>query len=305
MLSNDTQTSGVLINPPAHTLGQVNAIYSGSSRHHVVENYSGPLSVKSMLSGAAFWHTGSGAQRVHSRSFLVLNRGTKYSLVMDSPVPARTFVLFFRDGFVEEIHRSLVTAPETLMDRPFDRALPTYFVEAIQPAAEAGVGRALDRVRQVWQGGGSSLSLEDEFHHVAVELLRLRHVTSRMLASVAVSRASTRQELFRRTQRARVMIEDSFREALPLEKLACEACLSPAHFHRSFQDFYGVTPHHYLTQVRLREAARLLETTDQPITSVCAKTGFESVPSFSNLFRSRFRTSPGRFRALAGKSKIR
>jgi AraC family transcriptional regulator len=300
-----THHPGVLINPPEGMLGSVHAIYSGRSRRHVVENYAGPLSVKTMISGAAFWHTEAGAQRVQPSSFLVLNRGTKYTLEMKSPEPSHTFVLFFRNGFVEDVQRCLGSARAALLDHPWGSGSAAPFIEAIHSRAESPVGAALGEVRRVWQSGGSAAALEEEFRRVAAELVRLQNHASRLLAAASSLRPSTRNELFRRTQRARVRIEDCYLEDLSLEDLAEEACLSPYHFHRTFLELYGVTPHRYVQQLRLKQAARLLEETDLPVASVCAKSGFQSVPSFSTLFHSRFQMTPSRFRGLARKSKIR
>lgn len=191
------------------------------------------------------------------------------------------------------------------MDNPLGRDSAAVFVEAIHSAGESAVGVALGRVRQVWLGGGSAVSLEEEFRTVAVELVRLQEEASRMVSAMPSLRPSTRNELFRRTQRARVRIEDSYLEDLRLEDLAREACLSPYHFHRTFREVYGVTPHQYVQRLRLQRAARFLQETDLPIAAVCTKSGFESVPSFSTLFHSRFRIPPARFRGLARKSKIR
>jgi AraC family transcriptional regulator len=296
---------GALVNPPAEMLGSVNAIYSGRSRRHLVENYAGPLSVKTMISGAAFWHTEAGAQRVKTSSFLVLNKGTKYTLEMNSREPSHTFVLFFRDGFVEDVQRCMSFSSSRLLDDPFSPGKGSPFVEAIHSAEGSGVGIALNRVRSAWLAGGGAETLEEEFHGVAVELVSLQKDVLRLADAVPSLRQSTRNELFRRIQRARVLIEDCYVEDLSLEELAAEACLSPYHFHRTFREVYGVTPHQHAQRLRLREAARFLAETDLPIAAVCAKSGFRSVPSFSTLFRSRFRMSPHRFRSSARKSKIR
>lgn len=298
--------AGVLINPPERMLGSVNAIYSGRARRHLVENYAGPLSVKTMISGAAFWHTEAGAQRVQPSSFLVLNRGTKYTLEMKSREPSHTFVLFFRNGFVEDVQRCMGSPVGALLDSPESGDGGDPFVEAIYSAGgESGVGGALDRVRREWLSGGSAMDLEEEFRGVAVELVKLQNEASRLIAGTPSLRPSTRSELFRRVQRARVRIEDSFLEDLSLEELAGEACLSPYHFHRAFRRVYGVTPHQYAQRLRLQQAARFLQETELSVAAVCAKSGFESVPSFSTLFHSRFRMPPSRFRGLARKSKIR
>src|SRR5260221_13138716 len=74
--------------------------------------------------------------------------------------------------------------------------------------------------------------------------------------------------------------------------------LSPFHFHRMFKSAFSQTPMQFLQARRLAAARRLLSTTEEPITSICFASGFESLGSFSWLFRRRFGLSPSEFRAL-------
>ncbi len=82
------------------------------------------------------------------------------------------------------------------------------------------------------------------------------------------------------------------------------ARLSPYHFHRAFKRAFGETPMRRLQGRRLLAAQKLLVTTDKPVTSVCLEAGFESLGSFSWLFRKRFGASPREFRRhLRSRSK--
>jgi AraC-like DNA-binding protein len=236
---------------------------------------------------------------------LVLNKGTNYTLEMNSREAAHTFVLFFKDGFVEDVQRCVNSKDEALLDDPCGEWVAPEFVEAIHSAYESGVGVALGGVRRAWLSGGSADELEEEFRRVAVELIRLQNETARVVSAARSLRAATRKELFRRIQRACVLMHDFFTEDMGLDELAAEACLSPHHFHRTFREMHGVTPHQYVQRLRLAQAERLLRETELPIAAVCAKSGFASVPSFTTLFHARFRMPPSRYRRLAPKSKIR
>jgi AraC family transcriptional regulator len=86
--------------------------------------------------------------------------------------------------------------------------------------------------------------------------------------------------------------------SVTLQEAARAAHLSPYHFHRSFTLAFHETPHSYLTRVRLERAQTLL-TRGLPVTEVCGAVGFESLGSFSALFRKRFGVPPSQF------SKIR
>jgi len=67
-------------------------------------------------------------------------------------------------------------------------------------------------------------------------------------------------------------------------------------FLRTFKQIFHLTPHQYLTQLRLEQARKLLTRSDLPVTDICFSVGFESPGSFSWLFRRRVGCSPEAFR---------
>jgi AraC-like DNA-binding protein len=87
------------------------------------------------------------------------------------------------------------------------------------------------------------------------------------------------------------------REPLTVERLAALAGLSPFHFIRRFRAAVGVTPHRYLRDRRLERADELLVTTSLPITEICDRVGFQSLGSFSSLFKRSSGETPSIYRA--------
>ncbi len=86
-------------------------------------------------------------------------------------------------------------------------------------------------------------------------------------------------------RRARDLIDLRYAEPLNLDDLAREAGYSKYHFARAFAAAYGETPRAYLTRRRLERAKTLLRTANLTVTEVCFAVGFESLGSFSTLFR--------------------
>jgi transcriptional regulator GlxA family with amidase domain len=73
--------------------------------------------------------------------------------------------------------------------------------------------------------------------------------------------------------------------------------MAPHHFLRTFKLAFHQTPHQYLTHLRLERAQSLLRHTDTPVTDICMDVGFESLGSFSWLFRRECGQSPSAFRS--------
>src|SRR5262245_38305901 len=102
--------------------------------------------------------------------------------------------------------------------------------------------------------------------------------------------------LLRRLEAARRFLDSHLDEALPLDDAARQAHLSKFHFLRLFKAAFHETPHRYLRRRRLEAARRLLVRTELPVTVVCLQVGFESLGTFSSVFRQSFGASPNEFR---------
>lgn len=95
---------------------------------------------------------------------------------------------------------------------------------------------------------------------------------------------------------ARAIMDADYEQPLDVPQIASHAGFSHYHFIRFFHRTYGITPHQYLTRKRIQQAQRLLATTDLPITEVCFAVGFQSLGSFSNLYRRQTGYTPSEHR---------
>lgn len=100
---------------------------------------------------------------------------------------------------------------------------------------------------------------------------------------------------------ARAYIDRHYDTPLTLEQISREAGFSPYHFIRLFRAAYKRTPHQYLMHQRIEQAKDLLRSTDLPINEICYTVGFESLGSFSSLFRRIAELSPSSYRKWSQK----
>ena len=103
-----------------------------------------------------------------------------------------------------------------------------------------------------------------------------------------------RQYLYLRTVRAKLFIDANFASDTDLDKIADEACFSKFHFVRLFKSIYGKTPHQYLTHVRIERAKEYLAD-GQTVAYACFKVGFDSISSFTGLFKRRTGLTPRQY----------
>jgi AraC-like DNA-binding protein len=104
------------------------------------------------------------------------------------------------------------------------------------------------------------------------------------------------QDTYRRLLRSRDWLAEAFSERVQLKDAARHANLSPFHFQRLFARAFQESPHAFVQRRRLEHAKQLLIAGEEPVTDVCLTVGYESLGSFSTLFRSRYGCSPLEYR---------
>ena len=103
-------------------------------------------------------------------------------------------------------------------------------------------------------------------------------------------------EVYKKIVMAKLYIDERFHEVIDLDGIAREACLSRFHFHRLFTRIYRVTPHQYLTRKRIEQARKALAGKALTVTEICTEVGFESIGSFSTLFKKTIGHAPNNYR---------
>jgi AraC-like DNA-binding protein len=104
------------------------------------------------------------------------------------------------------------------------------------------------------------------------------------------------EETFARLYRSREFLANSLDQRIRLPQAAAQACLSPFHYYRMFVRAFGETPHEFLTRQRIDRAKQLLARDECPVTEVCLSVGYESLGSFSSLFKLQVGRSPQEYR---------
>jgi AraC-like DNA-binding protein len=95
-------------------------------------------------------------------------------------------------------------------------------------------------------------------------------------------------------------IEQNFDQPISLQEIVAEAYISKYHFIRLFRNFYGTTPHQYLKEVRVSNAKQFLKK-GMPVADACYSVGFDSVTSFTGLFKRMTGSTPYAFQQAAVK----
>jgi AraC-like DNA-binding protein len=98
----------------------------------------------------------------------------------------------------------------------------------------------------------------------------------------------------RKVARARDFLMANYRRPASLEQLARIVGLSPYHLLRTFRNTVGLTPHDFLTQIRVEQAKQLLRR-GNTISDIAVDTGFVDQAHFPRRFKAIVGVTPGQY----------
>ena len=102
------------------------------------------------------------------------------------------------------------------------------------------------------------------------------------------------EEQIRSVIGVRNYIYNNYATDLNLDSLSDSTFISKYHLIRLFKKYYGLTPRQYLIDVRIQNSKEHLRN-GMSVTETCFEIGFESLGSFSTLFKSKIGKSPSKY----------
>jgi AraC-like DNA-binding protein len=111
----------------------------------------------------------------------------------------------------------------------------------------------------------------------------------------ALARGGAPRDL--RIRRAMAFIDASYAEPLSIDCIAKVAGMSRYHFSRLFRAQVGMSPHRYLTDVRMARASALLRSGRMSVTEAALTVGCNDLGRFGRTFRARYGVAPSEARA--------
>ncbi|PSR11858.1 MAG: AraC family transcriptional regulator [Bacteroidetes bacterium] len=98
-------------------------------------------------------------------------------------------------------------------------------------------------------------------------------------------------------------IKKHLTESITIDQIAEKACLSKSHFFRVFKNTLGVSPIDYITSERIKLSKKLIKNTNQQISEIAYKVGFNNPSYFSKQFKKHEHLTPKEFKEILNKNK--
>ena len=151
--------------------------------------------------------------------------------------------------------------------------------------------RALASIRRMIERAQRGLA----FPEPAIRLLRedIINLAQSNDSFASVIREENEDE---RVRQVKEFIAKNYMNDIGLKEMADLACMAPESFSRFFRNKTGRTPNRYLIDYRLGIAARLLLTTQHPVSEIGFSCGFNTLSHFNRLFRESKGCTPSEFR---------
>lgn len=100
----------------------------------------------------------------------------------------------------------------------------------------------------------------------------------------------------------RIYLQENYARQVDFSALADSLAVSAPYLSKVFHEQTGVSPSRYLTDLRMRQARKLLMDTGLTVREIAARVGYPDPYHFSRSFRNAVGCSPAQFREGAGES---
>jgi AraC-like DNA-binding protein len=196
-----------------------------------------------------------------------------------------------RAGMLAEYSRPMISVDQGLSIRFSVSRLQSFPIGVVRVGS-----RAFAELRALRWASLDARAEPDQVRHRADALVS-SIVRAAQVEHSGVSvddRRSARRQ--RAVERARVFLVERAYERPSLVDAAAVADYAPFHFARVFRAEVGMSPHRYLSELRLRQAVARLDAGAVNLTSLALDLGYSSQSHFTTAFRARFGCTPGAFR---------
>lgn len=255
-----------------------------------------PLSIKCLIKSTETYQLPGRAVTVDPNSFFIINEGTEYSSSINSSSDVETASVFISSALLQEVAASLSATDEHLLSDPdcgFDSSI--HFTERLY-SRDSLIVPTLRKIHQLANSQGGEAKMQEQMYLLTEHLLGLNKEIKKEIQALDFARPSTREEIYRRLYMCRDYMLSNLNQPQGLTDVAAVSGFAPHHFLRLFKKVFGTTPHQYLTRIRLDKAKQLVLDGEHSISEICFELGFDSIPSFSALYKKFHQVSPAQDR---------
>lgn len=259
-------------------------------------NIDGPLSLFTNISGISRCNVGNGNVSINNDNFFISNSEQIYTLEIDSLLPTKTLNIHFGDELAQSAMQVLTKSSDFLLEhyKSYSTPLPVFFNNL--NAVNIGIRNLFSIIYET--DDKDRLKIEEVLILILEKILCFHIQTLKEAERLHHVKHANKVEIYRRLLIGRDYIYSNTDKNISLQEIAEVSMMSKFHFLRAFRTAFGKTPYQMLISTRIDKAKELLQFTDFPVTDICYLIGFESIPTFSLLFKKHIGYSPNKYRFM-------
>ncbi len=287
----DFNKAGFNIAEYNQTFEKKNVIIHASAKNVSYAEHWGPLSIKCVVKGAEHYQCNNRFYTVDKDCYLIFNDGQHYSSYIYSNTETESFTINFSGDFQQVVLNGLQNTLDVYNDK-----ISFEFIEKLYVHNDITI-LLLKKLHSASLSAKPDMHFIKEIYYSLLESLLLQQASLKNeIREIKAIKFSTQVELYKRLNYAKDLIHSCYMKELCLNDVASVACMNDAYFLREFKKYFGLSPHQYIIQQRLKAAKQLLQTTTLSITEICFEVGYSDVTSFSKLFKKHFALTPADYR---------
>jgi AraC-like DNA-binding protein len=274
-----------------------NVIFNAISNQSYCERHAGCLSIKTVVSGEEWYRVNNREIAVRPGQFLMLNDDQEYSCRIDGPGETRIVSVFFRKEFSASVFRDVSCSQDTLLDSPFESEGKTpEFFQTLYNSDLRLQQKLQNLVSALDDCGYDNDRVDESLTFLLHDLFSVHKMEVHRASRVSAIKPNTKTEIYKRLCIAKDFMHSTFMYKSDLSLMSHTACLSAPQLVRQFKAVFHITPHQYLTQIRLAHAASLLKHSAISVNEITFACGFENTSAFCRSFKKEYSVSPISFR---------
>lgn len=256
-----------------------------------------PLSIKCAFGGREYYKMNNRTYAVQDENFLLLNDGNTYESYIKSDTLTESLTINFTPNNVKDLNAFIKKSSNKLVDDPaLESSDPIRVFEKLY-AHTYKTRVYINSIRNHFNSNcNDALKVQELLAFLLQEFISLNAETRNEIDKVQAKKITTREEIYRRIHIAKDYIESCYEKNICLEDLSVICLLNSFQLLREFNKHFKITPHKYLTHVRMLEAKKLIAQNKKSLVEIAVKVGYEDVSSFSRLFKNHFGMAPHYYR---------
>lgn len=225
---------------------------------------------------------------LNSKDILLISGGDVHYFVQQ-PTKVKRIILFIETSYFEIFTSTMKNKRFTRLMTPYSDITKASKGHNLHSALETNILEIYSEYCTL--SPGYKLALTARLSDILV--LIMRYAPVEVYSTYKKSRQLSRLE---RLNQVFDFVDKNFDRNISLQEIAAIANYSPYHFTRFFKETTGMTFNQYISNYRVAKASEALVLTDELITDVAYRAGFESIKTFNRVFKQIKGVSPSAFR---------